>query len=133
GGAPGQIAEPKGRGTAACCGKVALSEIYSDDPTFPYRLSQPHCDRSLATAAIKDCHVGSNMPEEKRGIDIRAARFDRGLRILACKHVFHPHGRCSSRTVVLIARVAVTSRHRSDRPLRPRRSVAEGVSPKSVR
>ena len=69
---------------AAGYGKVALSEIYSDEPTFGYRLSQPHGDRSLATAAIEDCHIGSNMSEEKLGIDIRAACFDCGVYILAC-------------------------------------------------
>jgi len=133
GGAPGQITDPQRSGITAGREEVAPSEIYSDDPTFRYRLSQPHCDSSLTTAAIEDSHIGSNIPEKKRGIDICAARFDCGLCILACECVFHPQARRSSRTAVVIARVAVTSRHRSGRRLRPRRSVAEGISPKRGR
>src|SRR5215472_16125157 len=61
---------------AARSGKGLLSERRAG--ALPWRRNWSCCP----TPAIEDCHVRSNMPEEKSGIDIRLARFDWKLNIL---------------------------------------------------
>jgi hypothetical protein len=47
------------------------------DSARRYRFTQTQRNGRLSTSAIKDCHVRSNMPEEKSGID----NLDSGLHI----------------------------------------------------
>jgi hypothetical protein len=86
---PSEVGPPERSRVVASRRKALRFEIYTDDSTRRHCLSQTHRDRRLTASAIEDDHVRPKVRKKKAGVDVRAARLDRGLNPASSLRFFH--------------------------------------------